>query len=151
MRKSEEHGLWVRHCRVCHQPALWPWASWWLLYDSVQNTREWIVKFNDLRKGAQYLSIYKRFFLSEGTQTIWESYRHWGNGDMPPHKFRVVCKQFQDAHGPLTLRLIVHEPDALSDQKHVMTDFYWALRQQNTCQHLGYFNFHLSGRNLSNE
>lgn len=70
---------------------------------------------------------------------------------MPPHKFRELCKQFQDAHGPLTLRLIVHEPDALSAQKHMMSDFCWALRQQNICQlHLGYFNFHLSGRNLSN-
>ena len=41
---------------------------------------------------------------------------------MPPHKFTELCKQFQDAHGPLTLRLIIHEPDALSAQKHMMSE-----------------------------
>lgn len=52
---------------------------------------------------------------------LWRETNHFrilkalGKEIMPPHKFRELHKQFQEARGPVTLRSIVHEPDDLQN------------------------------------
>lgn len=52
---------------------------------------------------------------------LWRETNHFrilqalGKEIRPPHKFRELHKQFQEAHGPVTLRSTVHEPDDLQN------------------------------------